>query len=600
MATAVLAALNIQGYFVGAGYLGKVDSLSQSFYSLLLQVTAKLFWFTDWSGGGATFHIIGDNSTIWPDELRNGELCGRAQSQDGPLALVGLINDTCATSSTAAITQALQGWTFGDAYFPIEVSDGLVRRKITINLNGTDRPDTWAITPQLAPCVVSRVLSVDWRFKAIFSRMTDSIFSGYAKYRYRKRDATVAVMKSQIPVVRVSCSMSDSVEPLDPIPLYRNQPLIGRPSTDAVIVAPSPAINFKLYSNISSIATRWAEVSFNESMIAISDDGGGNRLSSAYLNVQLPKTETTSEQLAACSVDARWIEGNIMGSEMAEWLGSEYYNASVSAHGLVWPENAYEFPANNYTHWRDVRLGPEWLDALMPILDNTREGYTTFSSMLEALGVDNNASRGLGLGLAQQVIEAAIAAIVADGMAHSGYSENGSEAGTLEDARTLFQVPQGDENMISLLAGTLEVPAPGSGGSSSVQSTTMRWDLLLTGLAYSANGVGYYLALTVVFVHVLLALVHTAYSLWLRRTSAAWESFCDSFALALGSTPSRELPATSVGVTDPLCLAKRLMVRETDSNGDTGSTTGKRLQIIVRGVNGEATKLPEPQADTRY
>lgn len=178
-------------------------------------------WFTDWPGGGATFHIIGNNSTIWPDELLQGEPCGRTQSQDGPLALVGLINDTCATSSTAAITQALQGWTFKDRYFPIEVTDGLVRRKITINLYGPNGPDTWAITPQLAPCVFSRVLSYNWRFRAILSHMTDSIFSGYAKYRYRKRDATVAVMKSQIPVVRVSCNMEyfvlDSVGPLDPI-----------------------------------------------------------------------------------------------------------------------------------------------------------------------------------------------------------------------------------------------------------------------------------------------------------------------------------------------------------------------------------------------
>lgn len=288
-----------------------------------------------------------------------------------------------------------------------------------------------------------------------------------------------------------------------------------------------------------------------------------------------------------------------MGSEMAEWLGSESYNASVSAHDLVWPENAYEFPAVSYTHWRVVQLGSQWLDTLTLILDNTREGYTTLSSLLEALGVVDNTSRGVGLYLAQ-IIEAAIAAIVADGMAHSGYSENGGEAGTLENAQKLFQVPKGDENMISLLAGTLEVPAPGGGGSSSVNTTAMRWELLITELAYSANGVGYYLALTVVFVHVLLALLHTAYSLWLRKTSAAWESSCDSFALALGSAPSRELPATSVGVKDPLCLAKRLMVREVESNRDNGGATAKRLQIIVSGVNGPGTKLPKTQADTRY
>lgn len=43
MATAVLSALNIRGYFIGFAYAGKGDSVSQSLYDLLLQVTAKLF-----------------------------------------------------------------------------------------------------------------------------------------------------------------------------------------------------------------------------------------------------------------------------------------------------------------------------------------------------------------------------------------------------------------------------------------------------------------------------------------------------------------------------------------------------------------------------
>lgn len=383
--------------------------------------------------------------------------------------------------------------------------------------------------------------------------------------------------------------------------MYRNQPLIGIPTQDAVIVAPSPAIPVKLYPNISSIATRWVDVSFNESLDAISNEGVENRVSSAYLNIQLPsKTKAASQTLFACSVDARWIEGNIMGSGMAQWRGGESYNASVFAHGFEWPGNGYEFPAFSYTQWRVVRLGLEWLDAITPILDNTRDGYTALSSIIETIDVENNTSRRFGWATAQNVVEAAVAAIVADGMAHSGYFENGGGASTLDEAKTFFQVPQGDQDMLSLLAGTLEVPAPVSGNSPSVNTTAMRWELLITGLAYSADGVGYFLALTVVFVHVLLAFLHTAYSLWLRRTSGAWESFVDFFALALGSAPSRELAVTSVGITDPACLKKKLLVREIQSNDDESVTAGNRLQIIVSGMEGPTVELQKTQLDTSY
>lgn len=174
-------------------------------------------WVTNWPGGGATFNIIGDNSILWRDELLTAEPCRRSRSQDGSQAISELINDTCASSSAVAIAQALQGWMFEDVYYPIDVTDGLVHRKITLNIR---EKETWAITPQLAPCVISRVLSLTWRTGAIISHATDAISSSYAKYRYREKKATVTMMESQVPIVRVSCSMyaldSSLVELLDP------------------------------------------------------------------------------------------------------------------------------------------------------------------------------------------------------------------------------------------------------------------------------------------------------------------------------------------------------------------------------------------------
>lgn len=97
-------------------------------------------------------------------------------------------------------------------------------------------------------------------------------------------------------------------------------------------------------------------MSLSESLEEVPGNIQGRRLSSAYLSIQIP-FKNTSDSLATCSVDARWIKGRISGSAMAQWLGSESYNASVLADGQDWPWTAYQFPALNSTRWRVVRLG---------------------------------------------------------------------------------------------------------------------------------------------------------------------------------------------------------------------------------------------------
>lgn len=177
-------------------------------------------WTSNWHGGGAVFHMIRDSQTLWPDELTIAMECSSEPYQDNLQAISGLINNTCPSSSTAAIAQALQGSDFDYGKYEIDFTDGLVRRKTSVvGPRETRNIETWATTPMLAPCIVSRLLSDVWVYTAIQSSMTDHAFSSYRNYKYRDRQQSRVTMVSQVPIVRTSCFMHefgrDFVEPIE-------------------------------------------------------------------------------------------------------------------------------------------------------------------------------------------------------------------------------------------------------------------------------------------------------------------------------------------------------------------------------------------------
>lgn len=334
---------------------------------------------------------------------------------------------------------------------------------------------------------------------------------------------------------------------------------------------------------------KWATVSYDENLDLVSGDVGDTRLSSAYLTIQYPLWNE-SDVLAACAVDARWIEGAILGRY-------ESYNASVLAQGESWQESL----ARDSTRWRAVRLGRDWLNSLTPSFDASREGYTTLSSLLETIGVEKVPEDGRWWDLDRWApVEAAVSTLVANGMAYTGYLENGGSASTLEDVESFLQIPQAEDDLNHLLFGTLDIPPPVVGNSSISTTTTMRWDLFMAGIAYDANSTGYWFALTVLFVHAIVALSHTLYSLWRQRTSSAWESFCESLTLALNSARTTELAPSSDRVSSLRRLEKAVFVREVESRADRNSPGMDGLQVVASKVSRSGLLYKEVQFNKEY
>jgi hypothetical protein len=373
---------------------------------------------------------------------------------------------------------------------------------------------------------------------------------------------------------------------------YPIQPEYGPSWGNVSFVAPSTSLPFDTYVNSSRIATIWLPTPENETVgVVMDEDGSLSGLSSAFLNIQIPyPNSSTAGVLVTCSIDARWLVGNIDGYNLAWWLGAESYSATVQAGGYIYPGSGYQFPAMSDVPWRMVRLGLDWLSTLTPALDIDNSGYTSLSLTLQSLGIDNSTGAVSNWSDIQHVVEATVAATIADGMAHAGYNDNGGNILSPNGTLSMVDVPSSPSDLNALLSGDLVLPVLYSLALNSTQpssqhalnTTKLRWDLRITRQGYAANSVAYYLALVVIFAHTLLALCHTAWSLWLRQTSDAWENSSDVLALAINSMPSDELVKTSGGIRNFLNLKKAVRIREINVIKPAPvEATYNRIQLVV-------------------
>jgi hypothetical protein len=119
------------------------------------------------------------------------------------------------------------------------------------------------------------------------------------------------------------------------------------------------SFNTTTHTNSSRIASFWFETPDTE---PIGTQVNGNDTvgrSSAYLNIQVPDSNSTAGILLSCSVDARWLRTPIVGRGAAEKSADIIYQSDP----LI-AKDPDVFPADNSGAWRPVRLGIDWLNAL--------------------------------------------------------------------------------------------------------------------------------------------------------------------------------------------------------------------------------------------
>ena len=118
-----------------------------------------------------------------------------------------------------------------------------------------------------------------------------------------------------------------------------------------------------------------------------------------------------------------------------------------------------------------------------------------------------------------------------------------------------------------------------------------RLKLTVQGYGLKANGLAYYLALTIFFLHLILVILHVWYTLGRSHTSTSWSSLTDMLLLSQTShAPENVLKNTCAGADAYKTPALQMSIR-----GIENITTGhEMLQLLVdkdEGVQVEHRKV---------
>lgn len=108
----------------------------------------------------------------------------------------------------------------------------------------------------------------------------------------------------------------------------------------------------------------------------------------------------------------------------------------------------------------------------------------------------------------------------------------------------------------------------------------------VVGYAYSSDGATSKLACGILLFHVLLAFLHTIYSLKSGLSSSSWDSVAELVALAMNSTPSDALRNTCAGIELPSTMGLPVKIVES-------AQAEEHLEMLVEVPRDEETDTVE-------
>jgi hypothetical protein len=242
----------------------------------------------------------------------------------------------------------------------------------------------------------------------------------------------------------------------------------------------------------------------------------------------------------ACSVDARWARGNNVGTGltgdtdiMMQYGNIDRIRKPTPGLGSDIQESFLPIEGPD---WRTVSIDDDWLSTLTPRISKGSDTWSTLASAFTDAGFDNSTgivNQWTSLGT---TIENTIATIVVDGMSRVGLSDNG---GNMYQVMNRYDWINWDgdrsENWNRMLRGEDVIQPPS--GTDAANITRLEWTVTVSGLAYKADGLPYYLALSVLILHTLLATLHIIHMLWTRQSSDTWHSFEEMILLSQNSRP---------------------------------------------------------------
>lgn len=306
--------------------------------------------------------------------------------------------------------------------------------------------------------------------------------------------------------------------------------------------------------------------------------------------------------LWTCSVDARWVYGDNVGTGFNDHIKSSY-----SMYGAL-PNEFSDFPFTKNTRplHGPARMTADWLRTLTPFLG---PDYTTLAALLDPLTMWYERPV-----IFTDEVQSIVATVIADGMSRIGYSLNGGgytipayatkviDRYDIDDSNFHDEVYKG-----KAVLGPPQRDGPFNDTYDYNNSTKLTWKVSIGGYYYRADGAAKQFSLAVLLLHAAIALAYFAQRLWTRDrdSSDAWNSVPELLALAQNSQPTSQLANTSAGIHRGQTMARHARIRCVERSADekaaaTDEYLGEQLQLLFDDHQEDERKSEMLVVDGRY
>ena len=330
----------------------------------------------------------------------------------------------------------------------------------------------------------------------------------------------------------------------------------------------------------------------------------------AHFIVKIPfqlgdRGEVLDAALYLCTADARWAAGDVVGSPLVNNTDNMVFHGRIKRtrpRTINLASTLSSFLPERGPFWRTITMKQDWLETLTPKLGGENQtDWTTLAKAFTAAGFDNSTGIVSGWAALGDTIESTVAVTIVDGLSRLGLEDNGANTVHVMPERyqwlhfTPIETPDGQVRNVEwrrLLSGGYDIVEKPE-GYEDAELTKLAWSASISGYAFKADSVPYFLALSVLLVHSILAIVHCLYIICTRCSSDAWESLEEMLALSQNSKPgSTTLLRNTCGGMLQICGWGAFEML-TIAGILRGATWRRRARIAV--VN-EANGIDEPES----
>lgn len=512
----------------------------------------------DWAAGGTQFYLNGSAGDFWPGDLSGvlSELRPHCNLNDSTRLGIcpaggfhslwdhwGTVNSTNFRTPDLSFAKDLSGSNF---YWPISSPSSQIPLLYALgNSRDDDTGATTLIQPHAATVVILQKLATDW-WKALLSQRR--ISSDQVDDR-----VISANFRNAISVVRCA----------NPQDLSESDNKVNFPSLDGRFnFAQSLPFDVQSLNHtaVNHLRFQWVHLPAKFGAASI-----GGVFEAPW------DSNKTSRALVGCTVQAGWVPATVYTNEYAFWTGWYPWNIQYGDRTPAW--SATDQATTNGR----IALGDDWLSLLTPpttVPDLGPWRPSTIESLFMSAGLGSSPDTLVTDWLDQRsggldslaLIEAIVCSVIVDGLSRTGSYRVFNTSGPT------FQWPLANYNPFPDFQKRIlrNEPALMTPAVSRENLTTIEASMQISGFSFKGS-LAAYLAMAVLFTHLLMATTHMIYVVHKRCSSSSWGSVAELIALSQNSQPAFDVLAnTSGGIESRKTFSQmaKIRVRKDPSSPD--------------------------------